>query len=162
MNKLLWGGGYIAAFIAINLIVNWIGPWVVPFTTVAAVCANMLIRDRIFYDAGPRYSIAAAALAGIGTIAINAGACAVAVASMVAVVAGACVSAGAYRVLRGPFEERRPVANTLSAIADACLFPTLAFSAFMPEISAAQFSMKVITIVILSYFIKHYFEFAKR
>lgn len=158
--KLIWGGGYVAAFVLINLIVNWLGPLIVPVTTVAAVCANMLIRDRIFYDAGPRYSIAAATAAGLFTVAISIEAGMVALASMVAVIAGACTSAAAYKLLRGPFEERRPVANTCSAVVDALVFPTVAFIQFMPWISFAQFSMKVITIVILSYVIKRFFEFA--
>ena len=36
---------YVAVFVIINLIVNHCGPWVIPITTVAAVCANMMIRS---------------------------------------------------------------------------------------------------------------------
>lgn len=163
MNRDVWLALlYIAVFASINLIVAHVGPWVIPITTIAAVCANMFIRDFLLYDGGLKWSASTCSVAGLITVAINYDAGMVAIASFVAVVSGALISGGVYRVLPGNFDSKRWPANIASAIGDALIFPTLSFMVFMPEISAMQFISKMTAVTVITIIMRRYFTFEGR
>lgn len=158
---LVWSSLYVAIFTVANLVVYSCGAWVIPITTSACVAANMMLRDRVFCGRGLKFSVAIAATAGLCTFLINHGALTVAVASFSTVVVGAFVAGSVFKLLKNKMaiEKARPIANTCSAITDSLLYPTVAFMAFLPVVSAQMFASKFLSVLLYTYIVNKFFNF---
>lgn len=142
---------YVAVFVMVNLIVHWCGAWIIPLTTMACVAANMLGRDKLLLEGGAKFSIGACTVAGLLTCLVLPDAGQVAIASLAAVVCSAIVSAIAW----GFFPDGHWKNNIISAVADALVFPTVAFGAFLPLVSLGQFAGKFIAVSVIAYLMRN-------
>lgn len=139
---------YVLSVVAANLFSAHFGPYGSILSAFAFIGATLTLRDRIhdrWSGAGLVWRMAAL-IGGAGVIsaAISADATRIAVASFIAFAASETVDALAYHALgRRPWLVRANGSNIPSAAVDSILFPTIAFGAFFPIVTLAQFVAKV-------------------
>jgi uncharacterized PurR-regulated membrane protein YhhQ (DUF165 family) len=90
-------------------------------------------------------------VSGLITYALNPAAAQIAIASSVAFTLAALVDWAAFAKTTGTWFKRSNVSNTVGAVVDSVVFPTIAFGVLMPEIILAQFMAKVFGGFVWSY-----------
>ena len=139
---------YLAAIVAANLLAVELGPEVTIYTAFALIGLDLTLRDRLHdrweHD---RLALRMGALIAAGSalsFLANRDAGRIALASMVAFALAAAVDALVYYWRRRDrWLERSNASNVAGALVDSLVFPTLAFSAWLPEITFGQFTAKV-------------------
>lgn len=148
MNIRIYIIAYILALVIANLLVAWLGPAFSPINSLVLIGLDLSLRDKL-HDAwqGKRLAwriLALIASAGAISYLLNPAAGMIAVASMAAFCAAMAADSIAYQALRRfGWLTRANGSNMAGAIVDSIIFPTLAFSAFVPERVALQFAAKV-------------------
>lgn len=140
-------GMYFVAVVCANLIAV-LGPWFSIGSALLLIGATITLRDAIHerwigHYLPLRMGILIAS-AGLVSAWLNRGAVRIAVASCLAFMVSETLDAVVYHRLR---DKRWVVkvngSNSLSALADSIIFPTVAFGSFMPVIVALQYVAKV-------------------
>jgi hypothetical protein len=135
---------YIAAIVTANLLVWWLGPWFSPFNAFVLIGLDLTLRDVLHERLGRLQLIAVIFVGGIITWLVNPGAKHIAIASAIAFTLAAFADWLTYSFLRGKsWLVRANGSNVIGAAVDSIVFPTLAFSAFLPAIIVLQFAAKV-------------------
>lgn len=142
---------YLGAVVLANLGAAWLGPAVTSLLAFLFIGLDLVARDGLHERWGARggqeLRVKMGALIVAGSLvswALNAGAGRVAVASLVAFGLAGLVDTVAYQVLR---EKARLIrvngSNVPAALVDSLVFPSLAFSQWLPGIVILQFAAKV-------------------
>lgn len=139
---------YLSTVVIANLIAAEFGPWGTVVNAFVFIGGTITVRDRLhdrWSKRGLTWRMAALIVAG-GAISavINADALRIAIASSLSFAISESADAFTYHLLRRwPWLKRVNASNTVSSALDSILFPTLAFGAFMPTISAGHILAKV-------------------
>jgi uncharacterized PurR-regulated membrane protein YhhQ (DUF165 family) len=142
---------YLSAMVIANLTVHWFGPAVTPLNALLLIGLDLSLRDRLQEKYGLYASLGLVLAAGAISYALNPASGQIAIASVCAFLAAGIVDAAAYSKIKGSILTRMNGSNTLSALVDSVVFPTIAFGALMPHIVAMQFAAKVIGGAVFAY-----------
>jgi hypothetical protein len=139
---------YLGAAVLANLLVTWLGPGAVIWVAFLLIGLDLTSRDKL-HDAwqNDKLWLKMTLLIGTGSLLswfLNRNAGPVAIASFVAFGAAGVADTLVYHVLKEKAcLVRINGSNTISAMVDSLVFPTLAFGSFMPLIVLGQFAAKV-------------------
>lgn len=143
---------YVLALATANVLVAHFGPAASPVIAFFLIGLDLSLRDRL-HDAwaGPMLwprMIALIAGAGLLSFWFNPDTGRIALASLAAFMAAGLADALVYHRLKqsarfGGYSTRVNGSNAAGAATDSLLFPLLAFGAFMPVITLAQFTAKL-------------------
>lgn len=134
---------YAAAIIAANLLVAQFGPSITPINAFFLIGLDLALRNYLSLKIN-RYQMAAMIL-GTGTLSylITPATGMIAVASGVAFTLAALADWATFNTVQGQWMKRNLAGNSVGALVDSVIFPTLAFGSLMPMIVLAQFTAKV-------------------
>lgn len=144
MHKVLMTSLLILMYAVANLAVVTFGVWITPFNALVIIGAEIVIRDRIQYKYGFAYSIFSCLAAGVVTVLITPSSLKIAIASVASIVIAGIVAGIAFKLREGSFYKKSFSANIFAAAADSLVFPLVAFGAFMPYVTMAQFCAKTL------------------
>jgi uncharacterized PurR-regulated membrane protein YhhQ (DUF165 family) len=134
---------YAVAMIAANLLVATFGPSVTAINAFLLIGLDLTLRDWLHFRLKTWQMGGLIIGTGLITYALNPASGMIAVASAVSFLAASIVDWAIFVKTTGSWIKRANVSNTAGAAVDSLLFPTIAFSALMPEIVALQFVAKV-------------------
>ena len=138
---------YLAAIVGANLIVSALGPGWSPITAFRFLGRDLTTRDALHDRWRTHLWAKMAALIAAGSVlsaALSWQARQIALASFVAFCLSGLTDTLIYHILRAmPRLTRVNGSNIASALVDSVVFPTLAFSTFMPIVVLGQFIAKV-------------------
>ena len=134
---------YASAIILANLLVATFGPTVTPINAFFLIGLDLALRNWLSLRM-TKTSMAAMIL-GTGVISylINPASGMIAVASGVAFTLAALADWATFNTVAGHWMKRNLAGNSVGALVDSIVFPTLAFGSLMPLIVLAQFVAKV-------------------
>ena len=139
---------YLIAIVTANLAVSKFGPSVSIITAFLFIGLNITTRDYLHdtWEAGAlkRNMFLLIAAGSVLSLFFNAGR--IALASFMAFAISETVDAITYQILKNKNKPRWMTingSNTLSAIVDSFVFPTLAFGVFLPLIILGQIAAKI-------------------
>ena len=142
---------YIAALCCANLLAHHFGPSATPWIALTLVGLDLSIRDWLNVVI-PRWGMAILIpAAGLIAFAFDPSVRFIALASVVAFVISEWVEWGCFQAAEGSWFKRAVKANTAAAAVDSLIFPALAFHAFLPWISLAQFLAKTVGSTVWAY-----------
>jgi len=135
---------YATAIIAANLLVIYFGPSITPVNAFFLIGLDLALRNYLALKMN-RYQMAAMIL-GTGALsyAINPATEMIAIASGIAFTTAAFADWVTFNTVTGNWIKRNFAGNSVGALIDSIVFPTIAFGALMPTIVAAQFAAKVL------------------
>ena len=147
-------GLYAAAIIAANLLVAQFGPSITPVNAFFLIGLDLALRNYLALKMN-RYQMAAMIL-GTGALsyAINPATGMIAIASGVAFTAAALADWATFNTVTGSWIKRNFAGNSVGALIDSVIFPTIAFGSLMPVIVLTQFAAKVAGGAMWGYLIK--------
>ena len=153
---------YVVAMTLANLSVATFGPSVTAINAFVLIGLDLSLRDWLHVRLKVWQMGILILFTGLLTFALNPAAGQIAIASAVAFTLAAIVDWGTFVKLRGTWLIRANGSNIAGAAVDSVIFPTIAFSALMPEIVIIQFIAKVaggaVWVWLLSRFLKDTFE----
>jgi uncharacterized PurR-regulated membrane protein YhhQ (DUF165 family) len=134
---------YAAAVISANLLVAKFGPSVTPINAFFLIGLDLALRNYLQFKMSK--SKMALMIAGTGFLSylVNPAAGVIAVASGVAFTAAALADWATFNTVTGRWMVRNFAGNSVGAIVDSVIFPTIAFGSMMPAIVLMQFAAKV-------------------
>ena len=134
---------YAAAVIAANLSVAAFGPSITAVNAFFLIGLDLALRNWIGQRLG--FAKMGALIVGTGLISylINPASGMIAVASCVAFTVSALADWATFNTVAGSWLKRNFAGNSVGALLDSVIFPTLAFGSLMPMIVLAQFIAKV-------------------
>jgi uncharacterized membrane protein (DUF441 family) len=140
---------YLIAIVAANLSVATFGPDVVILNAFVLIALDLTTRDRLhelWHNKGLIWKMGALIATGSAiSYLLNAGAGRIALASLAAFALASVVDTVVFSWLRRKgWLVRSNASNVASAAVDSCIFPVLAFGAFLPWIILGQFAAKVL------------------
>lgn len=134
---------YAAAMTLANLSIAQWGPWVSPINAFLFIGLDLALRD-LLHTRLKAWQMGGLIIAtGMLTYVLNPAAGMIAIASAVSFTGAAVVDWGVFIKASGTWFKRSTKSNIAGAAVDSLLFPTIAFSALMPQIVLAQFLAKV-------------------
>jgi uncharacterized PurR-regulated membrane protein YhhQ (DUF165 family) len=145
---------YAAAIIAANILVAQFGPSITPINAFFLIGLDLALRNYLALKMN-RYQMAAMIL-GTGALsyAINPATGMIAIASGVAFTAAALADWATFNTVTGNWMKRNFAGNSVGALIDSVIFPTIAFGSLMPIIVLTQFAAKVAGGAMWGYLIK--------
>ena len=149
---------YAVAIIAANLLVAQFGPSITPINAFFLIGLDLALRNYLSLKMN-RYQMAAMIL-GTGALsyAINPATGMIAIASGVAFTLAAIADWMTFNTVTGNWMKRNFAGNSVGALVDSILFPTIAFGGLMPMIVLAQFAAKVAGGSMWGYIIKRHID----
>lgn len=140
---------YIAAVVAANLSVATFGVASTPINAFLLIGLDLSLRDRLHTQWEGKHlalrMFALIAAASLISYALNPASGQIAFASMAAFAVSNMLDATVFQWLRGRgYLTRANASNSVGALADSVVFPTLAFGALMPQVIALQFAAKLL------------------
>ena len=145
---------YAAAIIAANLLVAQFGSSITPVNAFFLIGLDLALRNYLSLKMN-RYQMVAMIL-GTGALsyAINPATGMIAIASGVAFTAAALADWATFNTVTGNWMKRNFAGNSVGALIDSVIFPTIAFGSLMPIIVLTQFAAKVAGGAMWGYLIK--------
>lgn len=136
-------GIYASAIIVANLLVAKFGPSITPLNAFFLIGLDLALRNYLQLKMS-RYHMAVL-IVGTGVLSylLNPATGMIAIASGVAFTLAALADWLTFNTVTGKWMKRNFAGNSVGALVDSIVFPTIAFGALMPEIVAAQFLAKV-------------------
>jgi len=140
---------YLAAIVSANLIITFLGPKATIITAFALIGLDLTARDRLhelWNRKGLWLKMAMLIVAGsVISFLINSNSLIIAIASCIAFFGAGLVDFIVYSILyKRAWLVKVNGSNLFSSLTDSMIFPTLAFSSFMPLIIAGQFAAKAL------------------
>ena len=134
---------YAAAIIVANLLVAQFGPSITPINAFFLIGLDLALRNYLSFKM-TKVQMAAMIL-GTGTLSylVNPAAGMIAIASGVAFTLAALTDWATFNTVQGQWMKRNLAGNSVGALVDSVVFPTIAFGGLMPVIVLAQFVAKV-------------------
>lgn len=134
---------YAAAIVCANLLVAKFGPSITPVNAFFLIGLDLALRNYLQLRMN-RYQMAAMILGtGCLSYAVNPATGMIAVASGIAFTLAALADWATFNTVTGKWMVRNFAGNSVGAIVDSVVFPTIAFGSLMPAIVLAQFLAKV-------------------
>ena len=135
---------YATAMTVANLLVAQFGPVVTPINAFVLIGLDLTLRDWLHVRLSTKRMFGLIVATGCLTYGLNPAAGMIATASAISFTAAAFIDWSVFRRLSSKsWLARSNASNVAGAAVDSLLFPTIAFSALMPQIVAAQFIAKV-------------------
>lgn len=134
---------YAAAVISANLLVAQFGPSVTPINSFFLIGLDLALRNYLAFKMNKVQM--ALMIVGTGCLSYMANPATgqIAIASGVAFTLAALADWATFNSVTGQWMKRNLVGNSVGALVDSIVFPTIAFGGLMPAIVAAQFVAKV-------------------
>lgn len=134
---------YAAAVISANLLVAKFGPSITPINAFFLIGLDLSLRN--FLQLKMTKVQMAALIVGTGLLSylVNPATGMIAVASGVAFTLAAIADWLTFNTVQGQWMKRNFAGNSVGALVDSIVFPTIAFGSLMPAIVLAQFVAKV-------------------
>lgn len=134
---------YAAAIIAANLLVAQFGPSITPINAFFLIGLDLALRNYLSFRMNKLQMAAMILGTGLLSYMVNPAAGMIAIASCVAFTASALADWATFNTVQGRWMKRNLAGNSVGALVDSIIFPTIAFGALMPAIVLAQFAAKV-------------------
>lgn len=136
-------GIYASAIIVANLLVAKFGPSITPINAFFLIGLDLALRNFLQLKMN-RYQMAAL-IVGTGILSywLNPATGIIAIASGVAFTLAALADWATFNTVQGQWMKRNFAGNSVGALVDSIVFPTIAFGGLMPMIVIAQFFAKV-------------------
>lgn len=134
---------YAVAIISANLLVAKFGPSITPINAFFLIGLDLALRNYLALKMS-KFQIAVM-IVGTGVIsyAVNPATGMIAIASGVAFTLAALADWATFNTVSGQWMKRNLAGNSVGALVDSIVFPTIAFGSLMPAIVFAQFVAKV-------------------
>lgn len=134
---------YATAVIAANLLVAQFGPSVTPINSFFLIGLDLALRNYLAFKMNKVQM--ALMIVGTGCLSYlaNPATGQIAIASGVAFTLAALADWATFNTVTGQWMKRNLAGNSIGALVDSIVFPTIAFGGLMPVIVAAQFIAKV-------------------
>jgi len=134
---------YALAIVIANLLVAQFGPQVTPINAFVLIGLDLALRNYLSLKMN-RYQMASMILGtGLLSYGINPASGMIAIASGIAFTAAALADWATFNTVTGHWMKRNLAGNSVGALVDSVVFPTIAFGSLMPLIVFAQFVAKV-------------------
>lgn len=134
---------YAAAVIAANLLVAQFGPSITPINAFFLIGLDLSLRNYLSFKMNKLQMALMIVGTGILSYLVNPAAGMIAIASGVAFTMAALADWATFNTVQGQWMKRNLAGNSVGALVDSIVFPTIAFGGLMPAIVAAQFLAKV-------------------
>jgi len=134
---------YAAAIIAANLLVAQFGPSITPINAFFLIGFDLALRNYLSFKMDKWQMALMIVGTGLLSYLVNPAAGMIAIASGVAFTAAALADWATFNTVQGRWLKRNLAGNSVGALVDSVIFPTIAFGSLMPAIVAAQFVAKV-------------------
>lgn len=145
---------YALAIIVANLLVLQFGPAITPLNAFFLIGLDLALRNWLNLRMRPLYMGALILGTGLLTYLVNPAGQHIAIASAVAFTCGALADWLTFRSVAGGWMRRNLAGNSVGALVDSIIFPTLAFGSLMPLIVLMQFAAKVAGGVMWAWFLR--------
>ena len=134
---------YAAAIISANLLVAQFGPSITPINAFFLIGLDLALRNYLSFKMS-KYQMAAM-IVGTGVLSylVNPATGQIAIASGVAFTLAALADWATFNTVSGKWMKRNFAGNSVGALVDSVVFPTIAFGSLMPFIVSTQFAAKV-------------------
>lgn len=144
---------YAAAIIAANFLVAQFGPVITPINSFFLIGLDLALRNYLSFKMS-KWQMAAM-IFGTGCLSYlaNPATGQIAIASGVAFTLAAIADWMTFNTVTGQWMKRNFAGNSVGALVDSIVFPTIAFGSLMPVIVAYQFVAKVVGGAMWGYFI---------
>jgi len=135
---------YAAAIISANLLVAKFGPSITPINAFFLIGLDLALRNYLSFKM-TKFQMASMIIGtGLLSYLVNPAAGMIAIASGVAFTLAALADWATFNTVQGQWMQRNLAGNSVGALIDSIVFPTIAFGSLMPLIVLAQFAAKVL------------------
>ncbi len=134
---------YASAVIAANLLVAQFGPSITPINAFLLIGFDLALRNYLSFKMNKAQMTLMILGTGVLSYLLNPAAGMIAIASGVAFTLAALADWMTFNTVTGKWMKRNLAGNSVGALVDSLVFPTLAFGSLMPVIVVAQFVAKV-------------------
>lgn len=134
---------YAAAIIAANLLVAQFGPSITPINAFFLIGLDLALRNYLSFKMSKVQMALMIVGTGLLSYLVNPAAGMIAIASGVAFTLAALADWLTFNTVQGRWMKRNFAGNSVGALVDSIVFPTIAFGGLMPVIVLAQFVAKV-------------------
>lgn len=134
---------YASAIIAANLLVAQFGPSITPVNAFFLIGLDLALRNYLSFRMN-KWQMASMILGtGVLSYLVNPATGQIAIASGIAFTLASLADWATFNTVPGKWMKRNFAGNSVGALVDSIVFPTIAFGSLMPAIVAAQFLAKV-------------------
>lgn len=133
---------YVLTVVLANFTTLWLGPSMTIINAFFLIGLNLVLRDILHYRLTTTQMIGLIGLTGIISFSLNPDTGRIAIASLVAFSFSTTADWLVFAKTTGSWFSRSNKSNTVGAIIDSLVFPTIAFGSLMPVIVVGQFSAK--------------------
>tara|TARA_R110000868_G_scaffold230249_1_gene483382 strand:- start:103 stop:576 length:474 start_codon:yes stop_codon:yes gene_type:complete len=134
---------YASAIITANLLVAQFGPSITPINAFFLIGLDLALRNYLSFKITQWQMALMIVGTGLLSYFVNPAAGMIAVASGVAFTIAALADWATFNTVSGKWMKRNLAGNSVGALVDSLVFPTIAFGSLMPAIVLAQFVAKV-------------------
>ena len=134
---------YALAVITANLLVAKFGPQVTPINAFFLIGLDLALRNYLSFKIKRYQMMLMIVGTGILSYLINPASGMIAIASGIAFVVASLADWATFNTVTGNWMKRNFAGNSVGALIDSLLFPTIAFGSLMPIIVVSQFVAKV-------------------
>jgi uncharacterized PurR-regulated membrane protein YhhQ (DUF165 family) len=134
---------YASAVIIANLLVAQFGPGITPINAFFLIGFDLALRNYLSFKMNRSQMAMMILGTGVLSYLLNSAAGMIAIASGVAFTLAALADWMTFNTVTGKWMTRNLAGNSVGALVDSLVFPTLAFGSLMPMIVVAQFVAKV-------------------
>ena len=135
---------YAAAIISANLLVAKFGPSITPINAFFLIGLDLALRNYLSFKMTKIQMASMIIGTGLLSYLVNPAAGMIALASGVAFTLAALADWATFNTVQGQWMKRNLAGNSVGALIDSIVFPTIAFGSLMPLIVLAQFAAKVL------------------
>jgi len=134
---------YASAIIAANLLVATFGPGVTPINAFFLIGLDLSLRNYLSFKLTKTQMFGMILGTGLISYLVNPASGMIAIASCIAFTFAALADWITFQTTAGSWFKRNFAGNSVGALIDSIIFPTIAFGGLMPAIVLAQFAAKV-------------------
>jgi uncharacterized PurR-regulated membrane protein YhhQ (DUF165 family) len=135
---------YATAIISANLLVAQFGPSITPINAFFLIGLDLALRNYLSFKMTKIQMASMIIGTGLLSYLVNPAAGMIALASGVAFTLAALADWVTFNTVQGQWMKRNLAGNSVGALIDSIVFPTIAFGSLMPLIVLAQFVAKVL------------------
>ena len=135
---------YISTVVLANFTTLWFGPSMTIVNAFFLIGLNLVLRDILHYKITSAQMLGLIGLTGVISFALNPETGRIAIASLLAFSLSTTADWLVFAKTTGSWFSRSNKSNTVGAVVDSLIFPTVAFGALMPAIVIGQFTAKAV------------------
>lgn len=134
---------YAFAVVLANLLVTLFGPSITPVNAFFLIGMDLALRNYLSFKMTRGGMAVMIVGTGVISYTINPASGVIAIASGVAFILASLADWATFNTVTGHWMKRNLAGNSVGALVDSVVFPTIAFGSIMPAIVIAQFIAKV-------------------